>query len=238
MGVLVALDPLEASASTQRAAALEWELGAALVRARAEDYAHLIFRVPAEDLPSVWAAEQVGLRLVDVGVDSTFSFERTALPAPSTLPIRAATEDDVPILRELAASAFILSRFAVDPFFSADQVAAFHREWVTNLCKGLAQAVLVCELDGAPAGFVSCATSGDEGRIPLIATRAEDRRRGIGRALVGAALHWFAATHVRMAHVKTQAVNYPALALYHRSGFAVSKSELTFSIALGSRAEQ
>jgi hypothetical protein len=33
------------------------------------------------------------------------------------------------------------------------------------------------------------------------------------------------------ARVKTQAHNYQALALYHRAGFAVSQTELTFSTA-------
>jgi ribosomal protein S18 acetylase RimI-like enzyme len=74
--------------------------------------------------------------------------------------------------------------------------------------------------------------SGDEGRIPLIATQAGYRRRGVGQGLVSAALRWFAEAGARVAHVKTQSVNYPALALYHRAGFAVNKSELTFSVTL------
>jgi mycothiol synthase len=90
----------------------------------------------------------------------------------------------------------------------------------------------VAERGGEVIGFVSCALSGDEGRIPLIACGEGQRGRGLGRALVASALRWFAANGARVAHVKTQAVNYPALALYHRSGFNVSKTELTFSITL------
>jgi ribosomal protein S18 acetylase RimI-like enzyme len=233
MGVVVLTGEAGASAPEQRAAALERNLRTLLVRANAERYAHLILRVPAEDLPMVWAAERAGLRLVDVGIDSTFSLQTTPLPPPpQALSIRPAGAEDLPTLRELAATAFILSRFAADPFFSAEQVAAFHREWVTNLYGGLAQAVLVCEVAGALAGFVTCALSGDEGRIPLIATQSGYRRQGLGRGLVSTALRWFAAAGARVAHVKTQAHNYSALALYHRAGFSVSKTELTFSVAL------
>jgi ribosomal protein S18 acetylase RimI-like enzyme len=54
--------------------------------------------------------------------------------------------------------------------------------------------------------------------------------------LVSAGLKWFRGAGCRVVHVKTQAHNYRALALYHRSGFTVSKVELTFSIGLGSAA--
>jgi ribosomal protein S18 acetylase RimI-like enzyme len=233
MGALTLLSGSEDLASEPRAAALARDLDKCLIRARAEGYAHLIFRVSGEDLPTAWAAERAGLRLVDVGIDSTFNVGRTRLPdPPAGVPMRLVRDSDLPALRELAAHAFVFSRFAVDPFFTSEQVADFHRQWITNLCAGLAQAVLVCEVDGEVAGFVSCAMSGEEGRIPLIATHGGYRRLGLGRALVSAALRWFAGAGARVIHVKTQAHNYPALGLYHRAGFNVSKTELTFSIVL------
>jgi ribosomal protein S18 acetylase RimI-like enzyme len=207
-----------------------------LRRAQVQGYAHVIFRVAADEHAAIWAAENAGMRLVDVGVDSTFDFGHVDVPElPPGMNIRPARAEDLPVLRDLAGTAFVLSRFAADPFFRPDEVVDLHRQWIVNLYNGLAQAVLVCELERGLAGFVSCALSGDEGRIPLIATRADYRRRGVGRALVVAALQWFAAAGARVAHVKTQAHNYPALALYHRAGFAVSKTELTFSITLAHR---
>jgi dTDP-4-amino-4,6-dideoxy-D-galactose acyltransferase len=212
---------------------LEHDLRRVLDAARTEGYAHLIFRADGSDLESADAAARAGMRLVDVGIDSTFTHGRAPLPALSTeLAVRPAVPEDLPVMRELAASAFTLSRFSADPFFSDTQVQDFHRQWVTNLCNGLAQAVLVCEVEGRPAGFVSCAMNDDEGRIPLIATDGAHRRLGLGRALVAASLHWFAGAGARVSHVKTQAHNYPALGLYHRAGFNVSHAELTYSIIL------
>src|SRR2546430_12302679 len=49
-------------------------------------------------------------------------------------------------------------------FFTPEQVVELHRQWITNLFNGLAQAVLVCELEGGLAGFVSCASHGDQDR--------------------------------------------------------------------------
>jgi dTDP-4-amino-4,6-dideoxy-D-galactose acyltransferase len=214
----IALAPVhETAPALERSDLLYRDLVALLDRARARGYAHLILRIPGDDMPSVWAAERADLRLVDVGVDSTFSFGRTVVPESSTAAlVRPVRDNDLPALRELAAAAFVFSRFAADPFFTPTQVADFHREWVTNLCRGLAQAVLVCEVEGVPAGFVSCSY----------------HRGGLGRALVSEALRWFDAAGVRVAHVKTQAQNYPALALYQRSGFVVSNTEFTFSAAL------
>jgi dTDP-4-amino-4,6-dideoxy-D-galactose acyltransferase len=206
------------------------ELATTLQQARADGYQHVIYRVPADNLPGVWAAEQAGLKLVDIGVDSTFTYAKSALPEPvAGVLIRPGQTADIQPLQDLAASAFVRSRFVVDPFFSADQNELLHREWVKNLFGGLAQAILVAEIEGELAGFVSCSMHDQEGRIPLIATRSTQRRRGAGRALVAAALAWFAGAGALVAHVKTQANNYPALALYHRSGYVVSHTELTFS---------
>jgi ribosomal protein S18 acetylase RimI-like enzyme len=211
-------------------------LRACLTEARAERYAHLIFRTGAEDYSGIWAAEASGMRLVDIGVDSTFDLRRTPLPEqPATPLVREATPDDLRPLQDLAATAFVRSRFVTDQFFSADANELLHRTWVKNLFGGLAQAIFVCELDGQVAGFVSNSLSNQETRIPLIATNANYRRAGIGRALIARALNWSAEQGAVRAHVKTQAHNYPALALYHRAGYVISKTELTFSVTLTSQ---
>jgi ribosomal protein S18 acetylase RimI-like enzyme len=208
-------------------------LRALLAQAHNDGYQHLIFRTGADDFQSIWAAEQSGLKLVDIGVDSTFTFGATPLPEQPAQPlVRKAKPSDMAPLQDVAATAFIRSRFVTDPFFDAAANVTLHREWVKNLFGGLAQAIFVCEIDNAVAGFVSNSVNTNEARIPLIATDATFRRMGIGRALVAKALNWSASQGVAVAHVKTQSHNYPALALYHRAGYVVSKTELTFSVTL------
>jgi ribosomal protein S18 acetylase RimI-like enzyme len=235
-GTVERMSAFDSGARSEHSVAVdERELRLLLAQARAERYAHLIFRAASDDYLSIWAAEHAGLRLVDVGIDSSRELRKRALPSePTAIQVRPAAANDEPVLQDLAGGAFTLSRFAADPFFTPAEVREFHRTWVANLCRGLAQCVLVCEIDKSVVGFVSCAVTADEGRIPLIATASAYRGRGIGFALVAAALRWFASADCRVVHVKTQAHNFGALALYHRAGFTTSHVELTFSIALGS----
>ena len=236
-GVIDLVEPLAGQADRRGATAAL--LRSLLSDARAEGYAHLIYRPGAEDWEAVHGTEDAGLLLVDLGVDFAFHYEKTLLADDaSSFDIRPSRDEDLPALRDLAGSAFRYSRFNVDPFFSDAQVEAFHREWVTNLYNGLAQAVLVCEEGGELAGFVSCAISGQNGRIPLIATAESHRGKGVATALVQAALRWFHDNGATVAFVKTQATNVPAVALYERNGFVLDRSELTYSVSLAAWVEK
>jgi ribosomal protein S18 acetylase RimI-like enzyme len=217
---------------------IEADLRSLLGQAAREGYAHLTLRLPTDNYAVIWAAEQVGFRLIDVGVDSSFNVGMSPLPEPPSLRVREARAEDVGDIAELAADAFRLSRFWADPFFSTEQAREFHREWVRNLYAGLADRVLVCDLDGDIAGFVTGALRQGEGRIPLIATRVGHRRKGLGRSLLSAVLHWFVTAGAERVQVKTQAQNYPALALYHRTGFTVTQSDLTFRVIPDTAAPQ
>jgi ribosomal protein S18 acetylase RimI-like enzyme len=219
-----------------RADLLADELRKALREAELDGYQHLAYRVGAEDLPAIWAAERAGLRLMDVAVDLTFALGTTPLPKPPSRAVRNAGSADVPAVRAMTVGAFGLTRFAVDPFFTHQQVDNFYETWATNLFSDLADVVLVTDIDGRPAGFVSCKVhhldGKREGRIPLVATAGAYQRRGVARDLLSAALSWFAEAACEVAHVKTQAANYSALALYERAGFTVTQTELTFTTTL------
>lgn len=220
-------------ATSPRSATLGEDLALALREAAEDGYEHVILRVPGENLALAAAAEAAGMRLVDIGVDLAMNIASRQLVLAVGSNVRAACPGDLDALRAIASTAFETSRFAADPFFTAEEVANFHRQWVTNLCEGLAKTVIVAVASDEVAGFTSCAIQADGvGRIPLIATSDEYRRQGVGRALVDASLRWFASAGVSTVRVKTQASNYPALALYHRAGFTIATAELTFSAIL------
>jgi ribosomal protein S18 acetylase RimI-like enzyme len=214
-------------------ATLAQHLRRVLAEAADDGYAHVILRAPADRLTLARAAEQAGLRLVDVSLDLDIALSGRHHSTAIGPNVRPATPGDLEVLRSIAEGAFELSRFAADPFFSREQVADFYRQWVTNLCDGLAKQVLVAEASDEVVGFTSCALQDESsGRIPLIATSEFHRRQGIGRVLIDESLRWFAAAGIKNVRVKTQAANYPALGMYHRMGFIVAATELTFSATL------
>jgi ribosomal protein S18 acetylase RimI-like enzyme len=212
---------------------LAHELRSALREAELDGYRHLSFRVGAEDIPSIWAAERAGLRLMDVAVDLSFRFESTPLPQRNGHAVRLGTASDIAAMRAMTVGAFNLTRFAVDPFFTRKQLDNFYKTWATNVFSGLADIVLVAEIDGQAAGFVSCKLGQDgHGRIPLVATATAYQRRGVASGLLSAALAWFAEAGCTVAQVKTQAANYSAVALYERAGFTIAHTELNFTTTL------
>jgi dTDP-4-amino-4,6-dideoxy-D-galactose acyltransferase len=226
-GVLSGVSVTDASGRKQAFEALLREV---IEAARKAGYAHFVFRPAVDDWDAVHACEGAGLLLIDLGVDFITDLKQPPAAIPAF--VRRARDEDLPALRDLAANAFVYSRFGVDPAFTPAQVEAFHRQWVTNLHNGLAQAVLVSEAEGEVTGFVSCSLSGDQGRIPLIATKAGHRGQGLGATLVASARRWFHDNGATVARVKTQATNVPAVRLYERNGFVLERTELTFSIDL------
>jgi dTDP-4-amino-4,6-dideoxy-D-galactose acyltransferase len=226
MGVLAVV----ASADEGEPGALAADLRLSLREAADDGYAHVILRIGVDQLELARIAEQCGLRLVDVAVDHAAPIIARRAPVALGPSLRPVARTDVDALHGIAEDSFRHSRFTSDPFFGGERAAGFYRQWIRNLCDGLADIVFVAEASGEIAGFTSCARQADgTGRIPLIATSEDFRRQGIGRALIDASLAWFASAGIRTAYVKTQVANYPALALYRATGFTVVRGELTYS---------
>jgi ribosomal protein S18 acetylase RimI-like enzyme len=215
------------------AGALAQELRNTLREAELDGYSHLTFRASADDFVAVWAAERAGLRLMDVAVDLIFRLEATPLPTAPQRLVRPGSRADLPAMRAMTRGAFGLTRFAVDPFFTTEAVDHFYETWSINLFNGLADHVVITDIEGRPAGFIGCKlNAGGDGRIPLVATSSQFRRCGVARDLLSAALAWFARAGASVAYVKTQAANTPAVSLYERAGFTAHRTELAFTTTI------
>jgi len=121
------------------------------------------------------------------------------------LNLRPATRADGAALAQAHAAAF-------DEPWSADDILRFASDR-----GGFA---LVAEDGEALAGFILCRQMAGEAEVLTLAVRPEARRRGIGRALLEAALALSTPTSSAM-FLEVAADNPGAIALYQGAGFSV-----------------
>ena len=188
---------------------------------------------------STRVAEQHDFRLVDIRM----TLERDpAVPPQAELgrtfagEIRSARPADMPALQQIARVSHTDTRFFQDPHFAKDRSAALYETWIKVSLEGYAHAVLVAELEGCPAGYISCHLESTlhEGRIGLLGVSGETRGQGVGASLVSRALAWFCDQGVRRVLVATQGRNVRAQRLYQRCGFVTSTVDLWYHKWYGS----
>jgi dTDP-4-amino-4,6-dideoxy-D-galactose acyltransferase len=144
--------------------------------------------------------------------------------------IRPATEDDIPYLRQLAMASHHASRFYIDGRFPAVRCDELFGIWIERSCQdpGFAGAVFVPEMDGGPAGYITCAIKQGVGDIGLIAVDDRYRRHGLGGNLLAEASRWFSAHGVERVQVVTQGSNIAPLRMYERYGFRIESVQLWY----------
>ncbi|MCK7292437.1 dTDP-4-amino-4,6-dideoxy-D-galactose acyltransferase [Enterobacter bugandensis] len=166
-------------------------------------------KIPADRADLLDALQQHGFQLVEGEVDLSITLTRH-----DTSGAEIATEQDIPVLRQMAARAFAQSRFRT-PWYAPDDSGRFYAQWVENAVKGTFDHVCLIfrAANGQIQGFVSLRKLNErEARIGLLAGR------GMGEKLMQAALHWAQLQQVEMLRVATQVGNTAALKRYIASG--------------------
>ncbi len=191
----------------------------------------LYFLAGSADAGSIRLAEDNGFCLVDVRV----TLERANIDGSSEsdshpgVVIRNARTDDLPALRSIARECFHDSRFYFDSHFSRSLCDSLYETWIEVSVNGYADAVLVAESEGEPAGFITCKQADQvTGEIGLLGVGSGWRGRGIGKALIMAGLSWFNSHRLQKVSVVTQGRNLSAQRLYQRCGFITRSNQLWY----------
>lgn len=191
----------------------------------------LYFLARSDDVETVRLAEDGGYRFVDIRVTLRRTVE-SALDGGQRFAgtVRDARADDLVELRSIARAGYRDSRFYADPRFPPDRCDALYETWITRSVEGYADRVLVAELDGRPAGYVSChvAPTTHKGSIGLVGVASWGQGQGAGSRLVMDALQWFRSREVRDVSVVTQGRNVAAQRLYQRGGFLTDSVQLWY----------
>jgi len=186
----------------------------------------LYFLAGLEDARTIRLAEDEGFRMVDLRV----TLERRGAPpaaAPGEILIRPAEEADLPILKALARENHVDSRFYYDGHFSRERCDALYEAWIENGVRGQADRVLVPEVEGRAAGYITCHREGPP-RIGLLGVGPAAQGKGLGGRLIREALAWFAGERIERVSVVTQGRNVRAQRAYQREGFVTASVEVWY----------
>jgi|YNPMSStandDraft_1061717.scaffolds.fasta_scaffold00708_4 dTDP-4-amino-4,6-dideoxy-D-galactose acyltransferase len=186
----------------------------------------LYFLAACDDIETTDTAARFGFRLVDIRMTLEHDLRVARRSSPAIRPCR---EEDVGILRRIAAETHQDSRFYHDTHFPRERCDELYATWIERSFRGYADAVLVAERDGTPAGYVTCHLDpAAVGRIGLLGVSAEARGQGVGGELVEAALAYFCEHGMTRATVVTQGRNVAAQRLYQKHGFRTRSVEFWY----------
>lgn len=204
----------------------ERSCGEVLDWCRHEHVEWLYFLADADDAETVRVAEGAQFNFVDIRLELVADIASRGGHArgparPVGYSIRDATARDVPALEAIAADVHRDSRFFFDGRVPREQAVALYHTWIRNsVQEGFADRVLVADVDGVACGYITGRLLPDgRGSIGLLGVGESVRGRGVGAALIHAALAAFAAQGLTQVSVVTQGRNVAAQRAYARQGF-------------------
>jgi dTDP-4-amino-4,6-dideoxy-D-galactose acyltransferase len=202
-------------------------LAAAVAACRASGIRCAYLLLEGDDAHGSELAQAAGFVLRDVRLtfERPLSGEPTAA-AGAAAAIAPARPHQRTALETLAREAFAHTRFLDDPGFPPPRSRELYAAFVRRGLDDAPRRHTLTDADGG--GFVVCRIDREAGvgAIELIAVDAARRGRGLGAALVTAALADFADAGLSGATVATQAANVASQCLYQRAGFRTCGAHL------------
>ena len=203
--------------------ALQWR--------RQRRIAHLVARIEPDQLPIAQQLEGAGFQLMDVLLTLQCVRAPSAPALPRGYTLRPATPADRTAVARIAARVFTVSRYRYDRTLDQRAVDRLYARWAGDAVAGQADHVVVASRAGRVVGFATCLITRDPrppmaaATLDLIGVDPAHQGRGLGGALIAAAVRWGLA-RATVVELRTQAVNAAALAAYQRAGFALAPAGL------------
>jgi dTDP-4-amino-4,6-dideoxy-D-galactose acyltransferase len=191
----------------------------------------LYFLSDSDDPDTVITVESQQFQFVDIRMtyDHLIEFAPTIKKRASENALRPVSVTDLPQLQAIARTSYASSRFYFDRGFPETRCNALYETWIEKSCRGYADVVLIADVQGQPAGFISCHLSDQgEGQIGLVGVAKEWQGLGLGQRLIDGSLGWFADQDVSRVKVVTQGRNVQAQRLYQRCGFLTRSVQLWY----------
>ena len=183
-------------------------------------------KVPSADVMLLHRLCDAGFRVVCTSV----VLRREAGPLDGATGVRPLDPERDASLPDIAAQAFRLSRFHLDPDVPDEVAVGIKRDWAQAYLDGTrGEGALVAELHGRVVGFLGVVASGDVRVIDLIAVSPEAQGRGAGRALVSRLCSDWSGP----VEVGTQTANERGIRFYERLGFETARTAYDLHLHVG-----
>jgi len=184
--------------------------------------------VDINDHASRASVEASGFR----AVDTRLTLRRTVGPpvaAVEDVPIRQAAASDAHALGALARQSHRNTRFYADGGFDRDRCDELYAVWLVQALSEDDAIVFAAVDDGVVTGYFSLhQLSSPECRVGLVAVAPEARGRGVGRALMAAAVRSAAQHGAKEMSVVTQGDSTVAVHYYESAGFRPVRAEVWY----------
>lgn len=180
----------------------------------------LYFLADENDAVTRRVADANGYRQVDMRLTLRHDLGGIQDEEPA-VSIRHAGLDDIPALAALGARSHRDSRFYHDPCFPRERCDALYAGWISDGVRDPKRSVYAAEIHGVVVGYQLVSPPGDEGvaRMEMLAVDEMYRRKGIGRALMTAALRGADSDGAVAVETVTQERNLVSLQAHFALGF-------------------
>lgn len=198
-----------------------------LERCLARSDSFLYSKVPVRDVSAAHFLQQAGFLLIDTNVLLERKHENARKPKPG-VHARFAVPADRAEVECIASSAFVYSRFHLDPRFDQATANRVKTAWAGNFFAGQrGDHMVVAEVDRKVAGFLQLIKTKDQKLvIDLIATDRALQGRGVATSMIAFAEREIAGMNSVL--VGTQLANAPSISFYEAYGFRVREASYVF----------
>ncbi|WP_445958146.1 GNAT family N-acetyltransferase [Yeosuana sp.] len=170
------------------------------------------------------------LHLVDTKVTFLKEIEYLEDHNTSNIVLFNKNEDDFKVLEELALSSGEYSRFKIDKNFINGEYEVLYKEWIRkSVDKETFLDIIVYKENKHILGFTTLEGKGQSiSNIGLVAVNQKERGKKIGTKLINFTVNHAFIKGFKEIQVITQQDNSPAMSLYEKCGFIISKTEYIY----------
>ena len=186
---------------------------------------YIFLNVPCEDLLLLQGLSRTGFRLVETRLNYYFSGFESA--EPSLLPVRRASVEDIPALRDVAIKMRNrYDRVHADPAFTDEEGDAYLGTFIEESVKGFADMVLVPDVTGEkPFGFLAAnnpiPVMGHNIAKLVLAAVDNSKQKGWLYHLLSGVIYELKGQRTDILTTITQASNKPAIRIWEKAGFSL-----------------